>query len=404
MNDHSIDEIHPPHCKLLVVKVAARCNLNCNYCYMFNGGDLSYLRRPAIMSTQIVKSMMRRVAAHCRRHSLSKFTFVLHGGEPLLAPPSFYRTFAESVKTLLSDNIEVTLALQTNGTLITEEWCRLFQELGIGIGISLDGPQEINDRQRLDHKGRGSFDRVLAGWNLAVSNGLKPGLLVVIDTSSDPKKVFDLVKKLDPRTVDFLFPDATHDKLPPGYSVNSQSTAHADWLIEVFRAWVADDDPKMRIRVFSNIMRSILGKNDGFDALGTGDNQVLVIESDGEIQPVDVLRFCKEGITSTRYNVEEHDLDEAFEDPLIRLYYGSHKRLCSTCNACNLRGICGGGFLPHRYSTKGGFQNPSVYCRDLTKLITNVSQWFVSNLPDELLDNWKLNIAKDLTNHGNASH
>src|ERR1700759_1574943 len=88
------------HCELLVVKVTERCNLNCRYCYMFNGGDLSYLRRPAIMTTGIVDAMVSRVLAHCRRHRLSKFTFVLHGGEPLLAPPSFYRHLVERARAM----------------------------------------------------------------------------------------------------------------------------------------------------------------------------------------------------------------------------------------------------------------------------------------------------------------
>jgi uncharacterized protein len=386
----SVPEPDSAQCRVLVVKVAERCNLNCSYCYMFNGGDLSYRRRPAIMSTETVDAMMSRVVTHCRRHNLSKFTFILHGGEPLLAPKSFYRYFVERARTALADKVEPRFALQTNGTLISKEWCLLFLELGIGIGVSLDGPKDINDRQRLDHKGRGSFDRVLAGWDLAVSYGLKPGLLAVIDLNADPLDVFGLVKELYPSTVDFLLPDATHDKLPPGYSKSSRSTDYADWLLKIFDAWIADGNPNLKIRVFSNIMRSILGWDDGFDALGTGDNEVLVVESDGELQPVDVLRFCSEGITLTPYNVATDELDDAFQHPMVRLYHKSHKHLCSTCNVCTLRDICGGGFLPHRYSAINGFDNPSVYCRDLIKLITGVHHWFLSQLPADVLDDWNL--------------
>src|ERR1039458_1838999 len=87
-----------PSCRLLVVKVAARCNLNCTYCYMFNGGDTSYLLRTPVMSTSTADVLIHKVYAHCRRHRHKTFTFVFHGGEPLLAPPSFYRHFVEEAR------------------------------------------------------------------------------------------------------------------------------------------------------------------------------------------------------------------------------------------------------------------------------------------------------------------
>lgn len=388
--EQEINEIIPAICKTLVVKATARCNLNCNYCYMFNGGDKTYLQRPAIMSNDVVDALIRRVTTHCHRHGISKFTFVLHGGEPLLAGMEFYRNFVGKIHSAFSSRIRPIFAMQTNATLLTEEWCHVLHELDIGLGISLDGPKEINDRQRLDHKGHGSFDRVLAGWKLAVSHGLNPGMLSVIDINSDPLQIYSMVKDLKPKSVDFLFPDATHDKPPPGYVRLMKSDAYSDWLIKIFDAWVADGNPNLKIRIFNLIMRSILGCNDGFDAMGSGNNEVLVVESDGEIQPVDVLRFCKEGITHTKFNVTENELDDAFQNELIRLYYQSHARLCSTCQQCTLKEICGGGFLPHRYHSSNGFDNPSVYCRDLTKLITKIQHWLISQLPQKYVNKLKL--------------
>src|SRR5579871_5479542 len=104
-----------PHCELVVVKVAERCNLNCSYCYMFNGGDVSYRRRPALMSVATADSLVTRVAAHCRRHDLSRFAFVLHGGEPLLARPPFYRHLVDAARRTLPAGVAITFALQTNG-------------------------------------------------------------------------------------------------------------------------------------------------------------------------------------------------------------------------------------------------------------------------------------------------
>jgi uncharacterized protein len=368
-------------CSLVVVKVANRCNLNCDYCYMFNGGDVSFRRRPPIMPLTIVDATIRRVSAHCRRHKLPRFVFILHGGEPLLAPMSFYRHFVQTAKAELKD-VEVEFRLQTNGTRITDEWCMLFRELEIGIGISLDGPRLANDRHRVDHKGRGSFDRTMAGWKRAVRHGLRPGLLMVIDIETDPLEVFDLVKNMNPPAVDFLLPDATYDKPPPAGANASQPSTYGQWLVKIFDAWTRDDNAAIKIRVFNQIMRSILGRSDGFDAIGTGPNEVLVIESDGEIQAVDSLRVCKNELTSSPYNVTTSELDDAFDDKLIQLYYSAHSSsLCSACQGCSIRPICGGGFLPHRFSTRNGFDNPSVYCDDLKAVIRHVGGWFVAELP-----------------------
>lgn len=370
-------------CATLVVKVANRCNLNCDYCYMFNAGDMSFKRRPPIIPLNIVDTIISRVSAHCRRHKLSQFMFVLHGGEPLLAPMSLYRHFVHNAKAELKD-IDVVFGLQTNGTRITDEWCSLFRELEIRVGISLDGPRSTNDRHRVDHKGRSSFDRTMAGWERAVQHGLDPGLLMVIDLETDPLEVFDLVKDMKPSSVDFLFPDATYDKPPPGGVSGPERPLYAQWLRKIFDTWSHEGDATIQIRTFSHVMRSILGKTDGLDAIGSGLNEVLVVESDGEIQAIDVLRFCKNELTSSAYNVIHNELDDAFQDKLIQLYYASHSLLPETCKTCSLRPICGGGYLPHRFSSANGFDNPSVYCNDLKTLIRYVGDWFLAELPSDM--------------------
>lgn len=370
-----------PICKLVVMKVASRCNLNCDYCYMYNLADQSYLRQPRVMSTAVSEALIARAAEHSRDRSLPFFTFVFHGGEPLLAGKTFFQEFVGKAKRAFRET-RPKFVVQTNGTLLTREWCELFKELGVGIGISLDGPKSTHDLHRVDHAGRGSYDAVLAGWTLAAEAGLQPGALIVIDVSTSPSEMLEFVKLLKPVMVDFLLPDATHDN-PPRRPIHSSNTPYADWLIEVFDAWVSAADASLRIRTFDQIMRSVLGFDDGFDPLGTGAVEVLVIETDGEIQAADALRACHNGITRTPFNVQRHSFDQAFKHPIIDLYYNSHNALCVDCQRCELRDICGGGYLAHRYKA-GLFNNPSVYCEDLKKTIGHVQRWLVGSLPESL--------------------
>ena len=267
--------------------------------------------------------------------------------------------------------------MQTNGVLLTDEWCDLLRGLGIRIGISMDATRDSHDRQRIDHMGRGSFGRVLTGFRRAQAAGLDPGLLAVLDLDVNPAEAYRDLCELRPKAVDFLLPLATWDAPPP----RSSPTPYADWLLTMFELWSSDEEAAFRVRVFDKIIGAILGFPRPSDALGMGVNATLVIETDGSIEAVDVLRVCENGITARGFNVLSDTLDAAMADPLAQAYYFAAERLCETCNACSVREICAGGYLPHRFARANRFDNTSVYCADLKRLIAVIQSWTVRQLP-----------------------
>ena len=374
----------PARCATAVVKVASRCNLNCSYCYMYNMGDETWRSQPALMSAATVDALIGRVAEHCRFHALARFRFGFHGGEPLLAKPAFYRRFVGQARARFPDGSTPLFSMQTNGVLLTPAWARLLADLGVSVGVSLDGPRAVNDRQRVDHRGRGSFDAVRRGWDSAVAAGLRPGILTVVDVEADPLETYAFLKEMAPRVVDFLLPEANWDRPPPGAAPDL--TRHADWLLAVFEAWAAEPAPPFRIRLFEHIVAAVVGLGGRLDALGPSLNEVLVIETDGAIEPVDVLRACRSGITRTPRNVRTDSLDAALGDEMADLYHHSNRRLCAVCDGCRVKAVCAGGYLSHRFSEARGFENPSVYCRDLLKLISRIQAWTVDALPVEVVD------------------
>jgi uncharacterized protein len=348
-------------------------------------GDSTYLQQPKVMTREIIDSLIVRVAEHCRRHRLQRFRFVFHGGEPLLAGPELLRYFVVRAQALLPAKCHAVFTIQTNGILLTREWCSLLRELEIRVGVSLDGPANVNDAQRIDHAGRGSYARVQRGWDTAVEAQLNPGILSVIDLKADPGAIYTHLKEWRPRTVDFLLPQGTHDKRPTGLSENGEDTPYAAWLLEIFHLWISDDPPPFRVRLFDQIIDTVLGLPSRLDALGTGNNEVLTIETDGAIEAADVLRVCENGMTRNHYNVTTHSLDAAMEDEFIQRYHFSHEELCTICRSCPVNEICGGGYFPHRYSAANGFDNPSVYCADLMKLIVELRNHALSLLPQDVL-------------------
>jgi uncharacterized protein len=369
-----------------IFKIASRCNLDCSYCYVYNKGDASYLGQPRVMPPLVVDAAIDGIRRYTSGHGIKQVAIALHGGEPLLAGKQFFQKLVYKANRELLPDTRPLFIMQTNGTLLDQEWLDLLRDLGISFGISLDGPQQINDANRVDRRGVGSYvrirsaiDRVLADSRIG---NLFRGLLTVINLDADPVEVYNLYRTIGIRNVDFLLPDGHYDNPPPRLTPGSAEAPYADWLIPLFDAWFTDNDPSFHIRIFEDIISLILGGTQSGDNLGGGGNGIVVIESDGTIEPLDVLKICGDRFTKTDFNVLTSDIENIYRSELVRRYQAGPRALCSTCQECRIRTVCGGGYFPHRYSTTNGFDNPSVYCRDLMKLISHIQKTVAVALPE----------------------
>jgi uncharacterized protein len=360
----------------LVLKVASRCNLNCEYCYMYNLGDMTYKSQPKVMSNDIVESVLTRVSTYLTLSGSKTFAFIFHGGEPLLVGYEFYQNFVRKAHDLLPASMKLDFTIQTNGILLTPEWCKVLGDLEIRIGISLDGLTEDSNRYRLDHQGKSSLSATMTGiHNAQKSRHLKylPGILSVINIDINPEELYKEYKLLKVRHINFLLPDGTHNNLPKGFE--SITIRYSDWLIRLFDIWFNDRDrQKPQISIFNQILHRILGGDSEFEYFGGGHNVNLIIETNGDIEPQDSLKACGEGFTKTNLNIQYHALEDSFKQPLIQFCIESQHSLCEQCKQCSVVEVCQGGFITHRYSTENGFLNPSIYCKDLERLVIYVSE------------------------------
>jgi uncharacterized protein len=354
---------------------------------MYNKGDESYTSQPRRMSEGTVRALLARVRNHCLAHDLPGAIFSFHGGEPLLAGQDFFRRFVAHAAVILGESITPTYVLETNGTLLTREWLDLFCELNIGFGISLDGPPATHDHRRVNHAGVGSYRDVRRAIDLVLGDRrcdeLFGGVLSVIDLASDPKENYRHICEIGIPACDFLLPDGTHDNPPPALTLDAQQTPYADWLIAIFDEWFDSQNTSLSIRLFESIITLLFDPSAGNDSIGGGRNSLLVIETDGGIEPVDVLKICGPSFTKIGLNVARNEIDDVYGVELANLYLQGGGAACATCHACPVFPVCGGGYLPHRYASGNGFDNPSVYCHDLMKLITHIRDRVLATIPAE---------------------
>jgi uncharacterized protein len=289
---------------------------------MYNLGDHSYKSQPKFISRKTIAETVQKIKTHCSTHDVKRFTFILHGGEPLLMPKTMFIELIEQLNSLASDDLTLVYALQTNGMLIDKEWCAIFDKYAIGVGVSIDGPKAINDQYRIDKKGGGTYDMVMKG----VENSRKYqknriGFLSVMNLALDPMDAFNHLKSIGTSAADFLLLDLNYDTAAQE-KYELEKTPSANWYIQIFNEWFhTTQEERMQIRFFNVIIHRILGGLYSIDNLGAGENNVLVLETDGGLEAVDVLKICGDGFTKDNINIHTHHFEDALNAPLAEIYY-----------------------------------------------------------------------------------
>ncbi|MBB4947450.1 uncharacterized protein F4556_002985 [Kitasatospora gansuensis] len=356
-----------------VLKVHSRCDLSCDHCYVYEHADTSWRGKPRTVSERVLAATADRIAEHALAHRLTAVHVVLHGGEPLLAGPAVLRRAAELLRAALPPGCALDLRIHTNGVQLSERFCDLFAELDIKVGISLDGDRAANDRHRRYADGRSSHAKVLAAVELLrrpAYRHLYAGLLCTMDVENDPVAVYDALVELAPPRIDFLLPHATWDD-PPKRPSGAGPAPYADWLLAIHRRWTAQGRP-VPVRIFDSVHRTLRGRSSLTESLGLDPADLVVVETDGTLEQADSLKTAYDGAPETGFDVFAHTLDEVAGHPGMMERQSGLAGLSADCRSCPVVRSCGGGLYAHRYRSGRGFDNPSVFCGDLMKLITTI--------------------------------
>lgn len=353
----------------IVMKVHGRCNLACDYCYVYEHVDQSWRNQPRAMSPAVVAAAAQRIGAHVREHRSSSVEVILHGGEPLLAGPEAIASLIDRLRGDLPAECRLDLAVQTNGILLDDRFLNVFRRNGVRIGVSLDGGRTANDRHRRFPDGRGSFVHVRSVLDaLAAQPDVYAGILCTVDLANDPVRTYERLLAFAPPKLDFLLPHGNWVHRPPGRPPDPGVAPYGEWLVAAFDRWYDAPRRETEVRLFDSLVALVLGGRGASEAVGPDLPDVVTIQTDGSLSAHDALLTTAPGMAATGLTVFANTLDEAAAHPRVR----TGSSLGATCRACPVVRLCGGGLPAHRFRGGDDFTGPSVYCADLFRLVSHV--------------------------------
>lgn len=368
----------------VVFKVAEVCNLNCSYCYFFNGGDKSFEEHPNFMSNSTVAEAIEFLARTARESDVRELQIDFHGGEPLMLQKHKFDEMCTMLREGLGFVPTFQLAVQTNGTLITDEWIEVLGRHNVAIGLSMDGDKENHDRRRVDHKGRGSYDDSVRGLRL-VQAAFKDGRLkndvavaCVMSEMHDPVAVIrHLVDELNVYTFNLILPNYSHDDIDP-----SVVEWASKFMLGAFEEWIRRKDKRIHIRFIDRLLSSLVGGRASVERrdLIARSDAAFTISSNGELGGSDEERGAVPYAFGTgHFATGEHTLTDFYETEVIRRYLRSQRTRCATCEACVWSDVCragdGFGSATERHAARNGFDNVSVYCEAYKAVLVRMTRY-----------------------------
>ena len=362
------------HLDTILIKTASRCNLDCSYCYVYQGSDTSWKQQPKKMSVKLIEAICIRLTEQSKKQKKG-FAIVLHGGEPLLLGFEKLSILLRRLRKDLNEKY-YPISIQTNGVLITKELLDLFSETKVSVSVSLDGDQSANDISRIDHLGRSTFKGTVAGIELLESHldskFLFAGTLSVIQPSESPENIYKFLKKLKTPSMDFLLQDGNHDSYPIGKK-EFTSVEYGEWLSRLLDVYLSDPNP-VEIPYLDDLIKLNLGGESIKEGRGNEAFAILIIETDGEIRKNDTLRTSYDGADFfyKRNNIISTPLEDVLKTDEFKISGELQFPTSSECKKCSFMEACGGGMPLYRWSSENEYDNPSVYCHDHQLLIKSI--------------------------------
>lgn len=351
---------------VLAKPIGAICNLRCDYCFYLEKEKLFPEKENFRMNDIVLENYIRQ---YVEAQPTPEVEFVWHGGEPTLLGIDFFRKAVELQEPYRKSKT-IKNSLQTNGTLLTDEWCEFFKKNGFFIGLSLDGPKEVHDRYRRNRVGESTFDGVMNALRLLQKHGVDYNVLACVakETAYQPLEVYRFLKEEGVKFIQFtpvieraadersgkqglrLASPSVLDREEANAKVmpwTVEPVAYGDFLIAIYEEWVRQDVGKIFVMNFEWALNSWIGNPSPVCIFARQCGRALAVEHNGDVYACD------------HYVYPEYRLGNLLNDDLGQMVeasaksgFGPHKEkaLPRWCRECEVLQACWGGCPKHRFA------------------------------------------------------
>lgn len=295
--------------------VGNHCNLSCRYCYYLGKGG------GQVMSDELLEAFVRE---YIEAQTVPEVLFTWHGGEPLMRPLSFYQR-ALAFQRRYARGRQIDNCLQTNGTLLTEDWCRFLADHHFLVGISIDGPQPLHDAYRRSRRGGTSWHDVMRGLQLLQRYGVEWNAMATVNALNveHPLEFYRFFRDIGCEFLQFtpvVEPDC------PECSVTARQWGH--FLCTVYDEWVRQDVGRLFVQLFDATLANWSGVAPGVCSMSASCGHAAVVEADGTVYACD--HFVRRG----------YELGQLGRQPLVSILYGDRLRQFGLSKAASLPRQC----------------------------------------------------------------
>jgi len=385
----------PKNFHVLSKPIGSLCNLDCTYCYYLSKEEL--LEQKTRRITDAI--LERYIAEYIAAQDAKEIVFTWHGGEPTLMGLPFFRRVVELQAKHLPPGRSVSNDLQTNGTLLDDEWCRFLAENQFLVGLSIDGPRDLHDAHRPTKGGGRSFDKVFAAARLLQAHGVVVSALVTVNriNAKQPLVVYRFLRdELGVRYIQFIpcVEPRNFERVAPGHYGDAELARadsprarpdHAlsivtpwsvdpdDWgtfLAEVFDEWAAHDRGRVRVNLFESMLAQLAGKPSHLCTSSPVCGKNLAIENDGRVYSCDHFVYPEYELG----RLGERSLAEmVFSLEQLEFGLAKHNALPGECKRCPYLKLCWGECPRTRIlKTEPGEGNLSYLCRGWKRFYSHV--------------------------------
>lgn len=357
---------------LLIFQSTSFCNLDCKYCYLPDR-HLKHKIKSETIGLALKKIVEEKLIS-------DEFSIVWHAGEPTVLPVEFYREVLELIKQIIPANVKVNQHIQTNGTLLNDEWCAFFKESEMKVGVSLDGPKHITDRNRVQRNGKGAFDQIMRGIELLRKYEIEFSVIAVLSAYSldYPEEIYSFFKEINVQSLCFNMEEEEGIHTQSSLNETTEEKLKAFWQ-KIFRLQLNKEN-YIHIREVQGFIETFIKGNFKSNPLHIGQMthplRILSIDTEGNFSTFspELLgmkdeqfgNFCFGNIHRDKFSsIVKNDL---FQQISLQIESGIKK--CR--DSCSYFNFCDGGAPSNKLYENGSFDSTETkYCRHSKKILVD---------------------------------